>query len=305
MEFVSLARRLTTTAGVVAGASALVFGTAAPALASTNAVNPPTVPVVGQGVSALPIGSAGNPDHVMGSAIRAHEGTVSSPNSRPNSLPKFTPNSGQNGSQSSGQTPGLDVSHYQGTINWASVKSKGAKFAYMKATEGTSFRDSQFNNNYTGSYNQGIIRGAYHFARPDVSAGAAQADYFVAHGGGWSSDGKTLPGLLDIEWGSSDEGGDCYGYSQSDMSNWIASFVNEYHAKTTRWPVIYTATSWWSECTGTSASFGNNDPLMIARYSSSVGSLPHGWSVYTIWQFADSGTFPGDQDRFNGDITRV
>ncbi len=45
-----------------------------------------------------------------------------------------------------------------------------------------------------------MIRGAYHFATPDTTSGAAQANYFVDHGGGWSRDGKTLPGALDIEW---------------------------------------------------------------------------------------------------------
>jgi len=48
-----------------------------------------------------------------------------------------------------------------------------------------------------------------------------------------------------------------------------------------------------------------SNPLDIARYSSSVGTLPAGWSFYTFWQWADSGTFPGAQDRFNGALRRV
>ena len=51
-----------------------------------------------------------------------------------------------------------------------------------------------------GSYNAGIIRGTYHFGRPDVSAGDEQADYFVANGDGWSTDEMTLLGALDIEY---------------------------------------------------------------------------------------------------------
>jgi hypothetical protein len=51
----------------------------------------------------------------------------------------------------------------------------------------------------SGATNAGLIRGGYHFARPDVSSGATQANYFLAHGGGWSADGRTLPGALDIE----------------------------------------------------------------------------------------------------------
>jgi Glycosyl hydrolases family 25 len=89
------------------------------------------------------------------------------------------------------------------------------------------------------------------------------------------------------------------------MVSWIMSFSNEYHAKTTRWPVIYTAQSWWSECTGNRGDFSSTNPLMLAYYSSTPGPMPYNWGYQTIWQFADSGTFPGDQDRFNGDITRV
>jgi hypothetical protein len=49
------------------------------------------------------------------------------------------------------------------------------------------------------SANVGMIRGAYHFALPNSSSGATQANYFAGNGGGWSWDGKTLPGALDIE----------------------------------------------------------------------------------------------------------
>ena len=65
------------------------------------------------------------------------------------------------------------------------------------------YLDPEFSNNYVAATNAGIIRGGYHFAHPDVSSGATQAQYFLAHGGGWSSDGITLPGALDIECTSS------------------------------------------------------------------------------------------------------
>jgi len=188
---------------------------------------------------------------------------------------------------------GADVSHYQGTINWASVKSAGASFVYIKATESTSVKDAQFNANYVGAYNAGLIRGAYHFAHPDASSGAAQANYFVSNGGGWSADGATLPGAVDLE-------GTCYGLSSSGMVSWISDFSNTYHSLTSRWPVIYTSTSWWTSCTGNSAAFAANSPLWVARYSSAVGTLPAGWGYYTFWQHADSGSLPGDQDYFNG-----
>jgi GH25 family lysozyme M1 (1,4-beta-N-acetylmuramidase) len=199
---------------------------------------------------------------------------------------------------------GMDVSGYQGNVNWSAAYANGGRFAYVKATEGTGYTNPYFAQQYNGSYNVGMIRGAYHFARPNVSSGATQADYFVNHGGGWSRDGKTLPGALDIEWNPY-SGGTCYGLSASGMVSWIVSFSNEYHARTSRWPVIYTATSWWSQCTGNAGDFSSTNPLWVARYASSAGTLPYNWGYYTFWQNADSGTFPGDQDQFNGAYSQL
>jgi GH25 family lysozyme M1 (1,4-beta-N-acetylmuramidase) len=199
--------------------------------------------------------------------------------------------------------PGMDVSSYQGNVNWSAAWNNGARFAYVKATEGTGYTNPYFAQQYNGSYNVGMIRGAYHFALPDRSSGATQADFFVGHGGGWSKDGKTLPGALDIEYNP--YGSTCYGLSQSGMVSWISSFVNRYHYRTGRWASIYTTTNWWVTCTGNYSGFSSNDPLWIARYSSTVGTLPAGWATYSFWQWASSGTFPGDQDVWNGSWDRL
>ena len=61
------------------------------------------------------------------------------------------------------------------------------------------YKNSYFSSQYTGATKAGLIRGGYHFARPDVASGAAQANYFASNGGGWTGDGRTLPGALDIE----------------------------------------------------------------------------------------------------------
>ena len=88
---------------------------------------------------------------------------------------------------------GLDASDHQPVIDWSAVASGGARFAYIKATEGTGFVNPDFAAQYDGSYQAGLIRGAYHFALPGRSSGAAQASYFTAHGGGWSADGRPCP----------------------------------------------------------------------------------------------------------------
>ncbi|KIK73228.1 glycoside hydrolase family 25 protein, partial [Paxillus rubicundulus Ve08.2h10] len=157
-----------------------------------------------------------------------------------------------------------------------------------------------FNSQYTGATKAGLIRGGYHFAHPDSSSGAAQAKYFLAHGGGWSGDGITLPGALDIE--SNPSGAECYGLTASAMVSWVKDFSNTYKAATGCYPVIYTTTSWWKSCTGNSATFGSTNPLWIANWASTIGTLPAGWEYTSFWQYADSGPNPGDADLWNGDL---
>ncbi|KAF8266534.1 glycoside hydrolase superfamily [Lactarius quietus] len=154
--------------------------------------------------------------------------------------------------------------------------------------------------NYIGATNNKIIRGAYHFAHPGTSTGAAQADYFLAHGGGWSADGITLPGALDLE-------GDCSNLSAAEMVSWIKDFSNTYHSKTKRYPVIYTTTSWWKGCTGNSkhsalTTHSGSPPGQAPLAPSPLAGVANVIHSYTtFWQYADSGPFPGDQDLFNGD----
>ncbi|MFI6879614.1 lysozyme [Streptomyces sp. NPDC050400] len=201
------------------------------------------------------------------------------------------------------QTEGVDVSSHQGNVAWSTLWNSGVKWAYVKATEGTYYTNPYFAQQYNGSYNVGMIRGSYHFATPDTTSGATQANYFVDHGGGWSKDGKTLPGALDIEWNP--YGAACYGKTQSAMVTWIRDFVNQYKARTGRDPVIYTATSWWTQCTGNSSAFSSTNPLWIARYASDPGTLPAGWGFYTMWQYTSSGPTVGDHNKFNGALDRV
>jgi GH25 family lysozyme M1 (1,4-beta-N-acetylmuramidase) len=194
--------------------------------------------------------------------------------------------------------PGLDVSSWQGNVDWATVAANGARFAYVKATESTTYVNPYFTQQYVGAYQVGLVRGAYHFALPDRSSGAAQAAFFATNGGAWSADNQTLPGALDIEYNP--YGPTCYGLSQSSMVSWIGAFLNEYWARTNRWAAIYTTTNWWQQCTGNYPGFGAS-PLWIARWSDDVGLLPAGWSTYTFWQWTNQPVeFPGDQDVFNG-----
>ncbi|GGO49816.1 MULTISPECIES: lysozyme [Streptomyces] len=197
------------------------------------------------------------------------------------------------------RTRGHDVSSHQKNVDWQRAEDRGARFVYVKATESHTYRNPYFRQQYDGSRAVGLVRGAYHFALPHRSSGRTQAAHFLRNGGQWTADGWTLPPALDIEHNPY---GDrkCYGLSKSRMVGWIRSFSDEVRRQTGRRPTIYTTARWWNDCTGGSAAFGANHPLWLARWSSSPGALPRGWSFWTIWQHDNGGDLPGDQNLFNG-----
>lgn len=235
-------------------------------------------------------------DHTMGSQIRRVEGDTST---RQSEMAAMRPQGiDVTGNKATDNVPGLDVSSHQGDVDWQHWWDSGQRFAYVKATEGTYYTSPQHAGQYNGAYDVGMIRGSYHFAIPNDSSGAAQANYFVEHGGGWSADGRTLPGALDLEYNP--YGDTCYGMSKEALAGWINDFNATYLDRTGRYPVIYTSTSWWNQCVG--ADFSPTNPLWVARYADSVGELPHNWPFHTIWQYTSS---PLDQNLFNGNMDRL
>ncbi|WP_367138020.1 lysozyme [Saccharothrix sp. HUAS TT1] len=223
-------------------------------------------------------------DHAAGSQIAKHEGV--------------TPVDAADLQVDGPTVPGMDVSSHQGDVDWAHWWGQGMRFSYVKATEGTGYVNPYYDQQYDGSYQVGMVRGAYHFALPDVSDGATQANYFVDHGGAWSADGATLPGALDVEYNPYGED-KCYGLAPEAMVTWIRQFSETYQARTGRWPVIYTSTSWWDMCTGGLGDFTATNPVWVARYAESIGQLPHPWAGHAIWQHSST---PIDQNLFNGTV---
>ena len=195
--------------------------------------------------------------------------------------------------------PGIDVSHYQGVIDWAAlIAGSGKRFVYTKATESISAVDPYFHDNWVNSKTAGLLRGAYHFFHPDQDA-SAQADFFLKKFA--SANGSTqlapgdLPATLDLET----TGGRSPATVLAGASKWLEIVA----AATGRQPLLYTFTSFWRDTLGNPTSLSNY-PLWIAHYS--VASPPPigGWPGYTIWQFGQS-TVPGiktqsDVNSFNG-----
>ena len=91
---------------------------------------------------------------------------------------------------------GIDVSSHQGDIDWDILSKKGIKFAFIKATEGSSFVDEKFNINYENAIKTNLKIGAYHFFSYD-SEGITQAYNFIAHVPKME---EMLPPVVDIEF---------------------------------------------------------------------------------------------------------
>jgi GH25 family lysozyme M1 (1,4-beta-N-acetylmuramidase) len=204
---------------------------------------------------------------------------------------------------------GVDVASYQTGLNWDDAVNHGVSFAYVKATEGTGYVNAAFAELYNGSYQHKMIRGAYHYARPDGATGAAQAEYFVRHGGGWSKDGRTLPGALDLE--NHPDVAYCYNRTPLQIRTWVHDFVRRYHELTGRWAVIYTRTNWWDPCTGKDASLAANSPLWLSHVGAAPGPMPAGWRTQSFWQpgsltlLVRSKPAAVDHDVWNGSADRL
>lgn len=91
---------------------------------------------------------------------------------------------------------GIDVSHYQGEIDWAAMKQQGMDFAYIKATEGSAHLDDKFVKNWEGAERAEMLCGAYHFFSFE-SEGKKQAEHFIEVVGGLK--GKLIP-VIDVEY---------------------------------------------------------------------------------------------------------
>jgi GH25 family lysozyme M1 (1,4-beta-N-acetylmuramidase) len=193
---------------------------------------------------------------------------------------------------------GIDVSHWQGTINWTKVDQAGVSFAFMKATESTTYTDTAFAANWSAAKAAGIYRGAYHFAQPGKSSGAAQAQYYVSKVGAAAfKTAGVLPPVLDLEVAG--------GLSAASLRSWVSSWLQTTESLTGRVPILYFSPSFWTDHMGNSTAY-TRYPLWIAHYTTaSAPRVPGGWPKWTFWQYTSSGSVSGiagnvDKNRFNG-----
>ncbi|MEO8701125.1 MAG: GH25 family lysozyme, partial [Kofleriaceae bacterium] len=191
-------------------------------------------------------------------------------------------------------TFGIDVSYFQGVINWTSVKADGVRFAFIRVSDGIGFRDPKFATNWTGSKSAGVIRGAYQFFRPTQDV-IAQADLMISSLGGSYTPGD-LPPVIDVEADG--------GLAPATVAARVRTWVDRVKSRLGVDPIVYTGKYFWRDEVGSPASFAGN-PLWIAQYTSLCPDLPPPWATWTFWQNSDSGHVAGisgnvDINKFNG-----
>ena len=177
---------------------------------------------------------------------------------------------------------GIDISHYQGKIDWeqltnAMIKGCPVRFVIIKSTEGSSRLDENFRENFNQARDFGFIRGVYHFWS-NKSTAREQAYYFLdqVH----LTDGD-LPPVLDIEHKPADKSVEDF---QRDVLTWLHIVEDKYHAK----PIIYTYYKFKEQYL--SAPVFEDYPYWIAHYYVDKVQYKGKWK---FWQHTDVGKLPG------------
>ena len=219
------------------------------------------------------------------------------------------------------QPLGVDVSYWNGTVNWSQVVNPGGKaFAIIRATAGINTTDSKFAQNAANAHAAGVIVGTYHFAYPEYFTAQAEAQKFLSVAAAYIGSGY-LPPALDIE--TSDVPADDSQPSRmgkAALSQWIREWCAAVKTATGVTPMIYT-TRWYAK------NYFDSDlsqyPYWVPTYSSAdtpPNSTPTGlnpWSTWTFQQYAVDpttqgggvgGTCPGITgnallDSFNGSLS--
>jgi len=215
---------------------------------------------------------------------------------------------------------GVDVSEFQGaTIDWTMVHNSGRQFAIARIGDGA-YMDPDFAHNYAGLRAAGMVRGAYLFWRPQVSA-AAQAQTIINAVGALGP--GDLPPTIDVECMCPyHSGGGCASNSYSDCvsastaAGLLQDLYDMLEAHYGRPPMIYTGTWFWDGSTYLNGALQlPNAPLWVSGYVSGCVSVPSGWTDWHIWQYSD-GSAPapsvpgipgdgGDRNRWNGDLASL
>ncbi|EJL66778.1 glycoside hydrolase family 25 protein [Flavobacterium sp. CF136] len=196
-----------------------------------------------------------------------------------------------------GKSIGLDVSEYQGKISWSYVDTLEQKypidFVFIRATVGRDRKDFQFKRNWIGAKENKMIRGAYHYYRPNENS-IEQADLFIKTVTLQKGD---LPPVLDIEKLPKNQSLDSL---KKGLKRWLLRVENHYKVR----PIIYTGERYYSDFL--KEEFGEY-LFWIANYNFYREKIEDDW---LFWQFTEKATVPGirktvDVNIYNGDLQQL
>ncbi len=175
---------------------------------------------------------------------------------------------------------GIDISHFQGEVDWSDVKNAGIVFAFAKATDGITYTDPQFQVNWKAMQAAGVLRGAYHFYETNDGP-VTQAQHFIATLGTLAA--NDLPPVVDIEIFKGNFG------SVSIAAN-LQIWLDTVEQAVGRKPIIYTNNSFWNEYIKSDFS---DYPLWIAEYGVDQPKIPGNWQHWSFWQSSQTGSVAG------------
>lgn len=189
---------------------------------------------------------------------------------------------------------GVDVSHHQGRMDWARIRAAGYEFAWIKATEGETFRDSAYLRNRDEARRAGLVTGPYHYFTL-CTAGQAQALNLLAVQPG--DGGPSLPPAVDLEFGGNCSERPPRDSVRAEVRRFLAVIDSAYR----RPAVLYVTPEFHAEYMAGEA----EHPLWVR----SVYHRPRYGGGWTFWQYAATGRLPGvrgliDLDAFHGTRTQ-
>jgi len=191
---------------------------------------------------------------------------------------------------------GIDVSRWQGAIDWREARANGVNFAFLKATEGGDILDPAFRDNWRAARAAGVATGAYHFwyhCRP----GREQARWFIRH---VPKAAGALPPVLDIEWTPFSP--TCAGRRPAEeIRREAAAFLRAVEAHYGQAAIIYTTPDFWEEAEMWRLP-GRHEFWL--RSVTAHPSEKYGGQGWTFWQYTGTGLVPGIGGRTDINVFR-
>ena len=192
---------------------------------------------------------------------------------------------------------GVDVSEYQGTVDWGSAAASGLSFAIARVSDGTTTPDPTFSANWSGIKAAGMVRGVYQFFRASEDP-TAQASLLVSSVG--TLDPGDLSPVADVET--------LDGESGSTLVANLATWASAIQSMTGRTPMVYASPGFWDALpdTGQFSNLGS----WVADWGPTCPDTSTPWTNWQFWQYSDDGSVSGisgavDLDEFNGTLAQL